>query len=127
MDTTRHLATRLEEAWSIVAQLREKLDESDPDLAELDAWLNGDFTNDDQVRVTVVGTGRTFPAGLHERRGRILKRGHTPWSWLIQLEQPIGEDRVVNLPSICLRHVDASEPLSTEPPEPRSRVSPLGE
>jgi hypothetical protein len=126
MDTTRHLATRLEETWSIVSQLREKLDESDPDLPELDAWLDGGFQNDDQVQVTVVGTGRAFPAGLHERKGRVLKRGHTPWCWLVQLEQPIGEDQVVNLPSICLRLVDVEAPQKVAA-EPRGRVSPLGE
>lgn len=126
MDTTRHLATRLEETWSIVSQLREKLDQADPDLAELDAWLDGGFNDDDQVQVTVVGTGRAFPAGLHERRGRVLKRGQTPWSWLVALDQPIGEEQVVNLPSVCLRHV-TTEPALPELPEPRSRVSPLGE
>lgn len=111
----------------IVSQLREKLDESDPDTAELDQWLDGGFETDDEVLVTVVGHGRVFPAGLHERRGRVLKRGNTPYCWLVLLESPIGGDEVVNLPSICLRRPDDVELPKTATPEPRGRVSPLGE
>lgn len=72
---------------------------------QIDNFVWGEFSRGGRVEVVVVmeRKGDYFPAGVHRRFGRIVKSGTVENSWLVELDEPIGEERMITLPTCCLR------------------------
>lgn len=87
-----------------------KLQETLAQLKEqISSFVYGDLDMRGEGRVEVVVVmpeqGKYFPAGVHRRFGRILKSGVSDYGTLVQLDEPIGEETVIELPAICLRQL----------------------
>jgi hypothetical protein len=126
-----HLSQQLSLAFALAKRLYAELANEDGELPEsefnsdLEQFLTGGLHSNQRVFVTCWGTGRIFPEGLNTSPGTILKHGQTEWAWLVKLDQPFGEEEVVNLPAVYMRALEPEEERLQS--GPRSRPSPLGE
>jgi hypothetical protein len=57
--------------------------------------MQQEFSDGDRVIYRVLGTGRVFPRGRHWREATIIKPGSLEDCYLIEVDQPIGKDKVI--------------------------------
>jgi hypothetical protein len=118
---TELLSKKLDQAWALLTRLSAAVHNSEEDqdsgillseiaemTPEIDAFVWGEFNTSERVEAVVVmeKKGKYFPKGVHHRSGRIIKHGTVENSWLVELDEPLGEEKVVTLPTISIRSLD---------------------
>lgn len=81
-----------------------------PQLAEAYEAVHPSFENDDRVEVLTSGAGRRWHDHAIIRTGSIIKSGHTEYSYLVMLDEPINRlddpdqpDKIININALELR------------------------